>query len=229
MTALPEPSSLSGHVERPWRWDVVGIDQLAARVVALAGEARPAVVAVNGHSSSGKTTLAGRLVEVLPDAAVLHTDDLARDEGAFAWDVPLRDEVLPLVRAGEPLDFPAPRWWLARGIPGSVTLPGSLAYLVVEGVGSSQDSVRHAYDVVVWVETDEPTRLERDQRRLAAGEMATPGAYDGWMAEENAYTTRCRPWEHADLVVHGGGWLDHDPETEVVLRRDLVGAVAADS
>lgn len=95
-----------------------------------------------------------------------------------------------------------------------------LAYLVVEGVGSSRDSVRNAYDVVIWVETDEPTRLARNRRRLAAGEMATPGAYDGWMAEENAYTTRHRPWEQADLVVHGGGWLDHDPETQVVLRRD---------
>lgn len=198
-------------------WQVVPLDWLIEAVRERCGPARPAVVAVNGHSSSGKTTLAGRLVDVLPDAAVLHTDDLARDEGVFAWDVPLREEVLPIVRAGEPLDFPPPRWWQARGITGSVVLPGSLAYLVVEGVGASQDSVRDVYDLVIWVETEEPTRLDRDLRRVAAGEMATPGAYDGWMAEENAYTTAARPWEHADLLVYGGDSIDHDRGTEVVV------------
>ena len=175
------------------------------------------MVAVNGHSSSGKTTLAERLVDALPDAAVLHTDDLARNQGVFAWDVPLRDEVLPVVRAGEPLDYPPPQWWQARGRTGSVTLPGSLTYLVVEGVGASQASVRDAYDMVIWVETEEPTRLARDLLRLAAGEMSSPGAYAGWMAEENAYTTAERPWEHADLLVYGGDSIPHDLETQVVL------------
>ena len=148
---------------------------------------------------------------------MLHTDDLARNQGVFAWDVPLRDEVLPVVRAGEPLDYPPPQWWQARGRTGSVTLPGSLTYLVVEGVGASQDSVRDAYDVVIWVETEEPTRLARDLLRLAAGEMSSPGAYAGWMAEENAYTTAERPWEHADLLVYGGDSIPHDLETQVVL------------
>lgn len=198
-------------------WQVVPLDRLVEAVRHRCGSARPAVVAVDGHSSSGKTTLAARLVGSLSDAAVLHTDDLARDEGVFAWDVPLREEVLPTVRAGEPLDFPPPRWWQARGITGSVTLPGSLAYLVVEGVGASRDSVPAAYDLVVWVETDEPTRLDRDRRRLAAGEMATPGAYAGWMAEENAYSTAARPWEHADLLVYGGESIAHDRDGEVVV------------
>lgn len=198
-------------------WQVVSSDRLAEVVRRRCGPAQPAVVAMNGHSSSGKTTLARRLVDILPDSAVLHTDDLARDEGVFAWDVPLRNEVLPIVRAGDPLDFPPPRWWQTRGITGSVTLPGSLAYLVVEGVGASRDSVRDIYDLVIWVETDEPTRLDRDLRRLAAGEMATPGAYDGWMAEENAYTTGARPWEHADLLVYGGDSIAHDRATEIVV------------
>lgn len=198
-------------------WQVVPLDRLVTEVRARTAPARPAVVALNGHSSSGKTTLAGRLADVLPDAAVLHTDDLARDEGVFAWDTPLRDEVLPVVRAGDPLDFPPPRWWQTRGITGSVTLPGSLAYLLVEGVGASRDSVRDVYDLVIWVETDEPTRLARDLQRLANGEMATPGAYDGWMAEENAYTTAARPWEHADLLVYGGESIPHQREHEAVV------------
>ena len=198
-------------------WRVAPLTELADLVRGRRDPGRLSVVAVNGHSSSGKTTLAGRLVAALPDAAVLHTDDLASDEGVFAWDVALRDEVLPVVRAGQPLDHPPPRWWGPRGISGSVTLPGSLRHLVVEGVGASQASVRDAYDLVIWVETDEPTRLARDLVRLAAGEMSPPGAYAGWMAEENAYTTAERPWEHADLLVYGGGSVPHDPVTQVVL------------
>ena len=41
------------------------------------------------------------------------------------------------------------------------------------------------------------------------------------MAEENAYTTRERPWEHADLLVYGGESIPYDPESEVVLGPSL--------
>jgi hypothetical protein len=60
--------------------------------------------------------------------------------------------------------------------------------------------------MIIWVETDEPTRLTRDQTRLAAGEM-TLADYASWMAEENAYTTSHRPWEHADLLISGADSL----------------------
>ena len=201
----------------PWRWSVVGLDDLAARVVDLAAGASPAVVALDGHGSSGKTTLAGRLAAALPGAAaVLHTDDLAWYQGVFGWDEILLSDVLPVVRAGRPLRLRPPAW-VARSRPGAIELPGDLGFLVVEGVGISRPSLVEALDVVVWVETDEPTRLARDLPRLAAGEVS-PDSYAAWLAEENAYTTHSRPWERADLVVHGGGRLEHDPQMQVVLR-----------
>lgn len=205
-------------------WRVVPIAVLAGQVVDRVRPASPAVIAVDGHSSSGKTTFAGRLAASLPQAAALHTDDLASDDGVFAWDVALLEEVLPVIRSGKALHRAPPRWWRARGLTGAVTLPASLAHLVVEGVGASQPSVRDAYDLVIWVETDEATRLARDQVRLAAGEMATPGAYEGWMGEENAYTTRERPWEHANLSVYGGDSVPHDPHVEVIVSGSWPGA-----
>jgi len=198
-------------------WQVTRLEDLAQLIIGRAGSARPAVVAVNGHSSSGKTTLAGRLAAVVPEAAVLHTDDLAWHHGVFAWDELFLDAVLPVVREGHPLAYRPPAWEI-RSRPGSITLPGGLAFLVVEGVGASQASVRAAYAVVLWVETDEPTRLGRDLPRLAAGEMSM-GDYYSWMAEENAYVTRERPWEQADLIVNGGDSIPHDPDAEVVLAR----------
>ena len=115
----------------------------------------------------------------LPAAAVLHTDDLAWHHGVFAWDELLLDAVLPVVRAGEPLDYRPPAWQ-ARSRPGSITLPGGLAFLVIEGVGASQASVRAAYDVVIWVETDEPTRLARDLPRLPPGRSRCRTTTAGW-------------------------------------------------
>ena len=196
-------------------WQVTGLDDLARLVVERSGPAQPARVAVNGHSSSGKTTLAGRLAAGLPKAAVLHTDDLAWHQGVFAWDGLLRDDVLPVVHAGEALDYRPPAWQ-ARARTGSITLPGPLEFLVVEGVGASQSSIRDLYDVVIWVETDEPTRLARDLPRLARNEMS-PADYASWMAEKNAYVTRERPWEHADLLVYGGDSIPHDRDTQAVI------------
>ena len=199
----------------PWRWSVVGIDALAAQVLDAVGPQAPVVVAINGHSSSGKSTLAPRLAAALPGAAVLHKDDLAWNHGVFAWDVLLRDEVLPEVRAGRPVSF-RPPGWVRHGREGSVELPGSLRFLVVEGVGASQPSVADLVDVAIWVETDEPTRLARDVVRVVENGEMSPEDYASWMAEENAYVTATRPWEQATFVVNGGQLLDHGDD-EVVL------------
>jgi len=195
-------------------WRVAPLDELVQRIAAVRPAHRPVLVALDGHSSSGKTTLAAQLGAALPAAGVLHTDDLAWHQGVFSWDVLLREDVLPVVRAGEPLDFRPPQW--ARGRAGSVRLPAGLAFLVLEGVGASQSSLRDLADLVLWVETDEPTRLARELPRLAAGEMTAAG-HAAWMVEEYAYTTRERPWEHADLLVEGGDSVPHDPVAEVVL------------
>jgi len=199
-------------------WSVVSLADFVEQVVARCGSARPAVVALNGHSSSGKTTLSGRLAAALPESEVLHTDDLAWHQGVFGWDSLLLTDVLPVVRAGGPLDYRPPQW-VARQRSGSVQLRGALQYLVVEGVGASQPSVRDALDVVIWVETEEPTRCARDVIRVEEhGEMSVEN-YRSWMAEENAYVVAERPWGGADWIVYGGTAIDHDPETEIVVAR----------
>ena len=95
-------------------------------------------------------------------------------------------------------------------------MAGELDFLIIEGVGASQPSVRGELDVVIWVETDEPTRSARDAVRIAAGEN-TPSGYLRWMAEENAYVAEHQPWLDADFLVKGGDSIDHDRDTEVVL------------
>ena len=198
-----------------FHWHGVPLADLAHRIEELAGAARPAVIGLNGHSSSGKSTLGNQLAAALPGGAVLHTDDLAWHQGVFSWDSLLINDVLPVVRAGAALSFQPPAW-VVHGREGAIELPSDLHYLILEGVGSTQPSVRAELAVAIWVETDEPTRLARDAGRVAAGEISS-AAYDSWMAEENAYVTSHRPWEDADLVINGGDTSHRDGQREVVI------------
>jgi hypothetical protein len=198
-------------------WGLIPLNQLALGIVELRGDAPPTLIGVDGHSSSGKTSLAGRIAAALPESDVLHTDDLAWHQGVFAWDVLLLEQVLPVARSAEPLHYRPPAW-RARGRPGEITLTGGLQYLVIEGVGASQASVRDELDVAIWVETDEPTRLGRDTVRVAAGEIDFED-YLSWMADENAYAVAQRPWQRADLLVYGGDSISHNPKTEVVVAQ----------
>lgn len=198
-----------------FNWRELPLADLVRRIEELAGDARPAVIGLNGHSSSGKTTLGHQLAATLAGGAVLHTDDLAWHQGVFNWDSLLINDVLPVVRAGAALSFRPPAW-VVRSREGAIELPSDLQYLILEGVGSTQASLRAELAVAIWVETDEPTRLSRDAERVAAGEIST-ASYEGWMAEENAYVTAHRPWEDADLVINGGDTVHSDRDGDVVI------------
>ncbi|GGK84801.1 hypothetical protein [Mangrovihabitans endophyticus] len=60
-------------------WRAVPIGDFADLVRRHVGTpaGRPPVLAVDGRSSGGKTTLADRLAAVTPGTAVVHTDDVA--------------------------------------------------------------------------------------------------------------------------------------------------------
>jgi uridine kinase len=178
-------------------------------------------VAINGHSSSGKTSLSRRLAAMLPNCAVLHTDDLAWHHGVLSWDELLINDVLPILRDRRALHYRPPAW-VARGRDGAITIDGDREFVIIEGVGASQASVRAELDVIIWTQTPQSVRESRDAMRVAAGEISAT-SYAGWMAEEHAYMAADRPWEHADLIVDGSGSLDHDQQTEIVFGVPLSG------
>ena len=63
------------------------------------------VAAVDGRSAGGKSTVAGRLVEAIGDATVVHTDDVAWYHGFFDWAGLLVDGVLEPLARGEAVSF----------------------------------------------------------------------------------------------------------------------------
>jgi energy-coupling factor transporter ATP-binding protein EcfA2 len=204
---------------RPDTWRVLPIEQLARLLADCArrGPRPVGLVAVDGHSASGKTTLARRLAAALPRSAVLHSDDLAWHHSLFDWRELLLDGVLRPLWAGHAVDYRPPPW-SERGRAGSIRVAAGTEILVLEGVGASRRDLTDLVDAAVWVETDEPERARRDDERIAAGEV-TREVYDSWMAVENPFLAADRPWTRADAVVAGNSPLPHDPETEVVVSR----------
>ncbi|WP_438025394.1 uridine kinase family protein [Sorangium sp. So ce233] len=194
-----------------FRWQVVPFTSVVRFVAARR------VVAVDGRSSSGKTTLAGRLAAAVPGACVVHTDDVAWHHAVLDWADLLRDGILQPARAGRAVAFRPPQWD-ARGRPGSIDVPAGCPLLLIEGVGAGRRSLASEMDAVIWVESDLDVVERRNQARVAAGEI-TPADYESWMAEENPFVAAERTWERADLVVSGSATPAYDPATEIVVAQ----------
>jgi uridine kinase len=176
------------------------MDERVAAIVSLVDASEPRcgttrLVAIDGPSGAGKTTLARHVAEAL-FAPTVHMDDLYP-----GWDG-LREGVL---RAHDwvavPLSHGSParyrRWdWAADRYAEWVQLPGS-DVVVLEGCGSGARPTGDALSTLVWVEADETVRHARGLARDAAYEPF----WERWAAQEKdlyaADGTRAR----ADLVV----------------------------
>jgi len=178
---------------------------------------RPVVLAVDGRSSSGKTTLAGRLEDVIPGSAVVHTDDIAWWHSRFGWAGLLIDGILLPAHAGRPVTFRPPRWD-ERQRQGAIEVPAGCPMLIIEGVGAARRESTHLTDTAVWVQSDERETGRRTLARVGQpGEPPTVQHARDWMTEEVPFLAGQRPWERADLVVCGTPEIPFDPATELVV------------
>jgi energy-coupling factor transporter ATP-binding protein EcfA2 len=188
------------------------ISEFADLVLGHVGEpaGRAAILAVDGRSASGKTTISRRLAEAIPGTAVVHTDDIAWEQAVIDWVDLMVGGVLDPVRRGEAVSFRPPKWE-EKGRAGAVEVPAGRRLLIVEGVGSGRRELAHLLDGVVWVETPRAVIDRRDAERIATGEVSQ-AVYELWMAEEDPFVAEQRTWERAFAIVDGTS-----PD-EVVLR-----------
>jgi hypothetical protein len=188
---------------------------------------RPAVLAVDGRSNNGKTTVAGRIRDMVPGAVVIHTDDIAFAHSRFGWVDLLIDGILLPLHEGRAVSYRPPKWE-EHGREGSLEVPADCPLLIIEGDGSGRREVTHLIDTVIWVQAD-----EREAARRSAARVADPPAADlankavdgsrfdeeGWMAEEIPFNAAQRTWERADIIVCGTPEIPYDPSTEIVIAR----------
>jgi hypothetical protein len=211
----------------PWRTEplTVLVQDLTQRIPGGIVSGRPVVVAIDGRSNSGKTSLAARIGDAVPGSTVIHTDDIAWEHSRFGWADLLIAGILEPAQRGEAVSYRPPRW-VEHDRTGSLVVPPGCPLLIIEGDGAGRREVAHLIDALVWVQSDE---REAERRRL--GRDLNPDALDmankalgrsapdhaGWMAEEIPFNAAQRTWERADVIVCGTPEVPCDPSTEVVV------------
>jgi hypothetical protein len=199
-------------------WSVRAVTDVVRDVIALAGgvpSGRPFVLAIDGRSANGKTTLSRKVARTVGSCVVVHTDDIAWRHSIFGWDDLLVRGILEPARRGEAVAYRPPAWD-EHGREGSIDVAAGTELLVVEGVGAGRRELMPFIDAVIWVQSDRAESERRDAQRIAAGE-ASASLYPVWMAEEVPFQAAQRPWERAAVVVCGSPDLPHNPESELVV------------
>lgn len=197
-------------------WRVLPLTELGAAVSSvplLTGATR--IVAVDGRSASGKTSLAARLAAHIPGAAVVHTDDIAWWHSFFDWTDRLITGVIEPVRRGEAVSYRPPEWD-QRDRLGEVTVPAAPSVVLIEGVGAGRRELAPLLDAVIYVQVDLDEMERRDRDRVARGD-ADPEVVAAWQAEEQPFLAAERPWDRAMVVVGSNTGVPHDPEREAVV------------
>jgi len=219
----------------PWRVELLStfVEMVTRSGAGRSSSDRPVVVAVDGRSNNGKTTVATRIAGLVPGAVVIHTDDIAWEHSRFGWDDLLADGILVPVQQDQAVSYRPPKWD-ELGRAGSLDVPAGCPLLIIEGDGAGRRAVSHLIDTLIWVQADEREAARRSAARAAsppAADLAnkavdgTPFDEDGWMAEEIPFNAAQRTWERADIIVCGTPEIPHDPETEIVVaaRRSGLG------
>jgi uridine kinase len=159
---------------------------------------RTRVVAIDGRSGAGKTSLAASLGRDL-GAPVVALEDLYGGWDGLENGIDLLvSAVLEPLAAGRTVLVPRYDWgrgaWLE---PTRLDVP---ELLIVEGVGAGARRAAAFESLVVWLEAPPSVRkkgaLERD------GEVFAP-YWDRWAAQEDAMLARERTPERADVVIGG--------------------------
>jgi hypothetical protein len=154
------------------------------------------VIAVDGRSGAGKTSLAARL------SAALRAPVVALEDLYGAWDGLERGidllvtTVLEPLAAGRAARVPRYDWTAGMWAEPWVLQPPRL--LIVEGVGAGARRAASFQSALVWLEAAAPVR-----RRLAVDRDGGAFAphWEMWAAQEDAMLARESTPERADLVI----------------------------
>jgi len=174
------------------------------------------VVALDGHSGAGKSTIAAEVADTV-DIAMVHTDDFYRDmpaadrleltpaEGVdryFDWERLRAQALLPLCR-GEQARYGRFDWLAGRGLTDAVAVdPRDI--VLVEGVYSARPEFDDLLDLKVLVEVADDKREIRRQQRARTVSRDDPQGWDArWDSAERHYFDVIRPRGAFDLIVRG--------------------------
>ena len=174
--------------------------------------ARPLVIALDGPSAAGTSTLAADLGLLLA-AGVTEGDDFYRDmpeeqrwsltttqgvEEYFDWQR-LRYEVLEPLRAGRTARCHPFSWRPGGGLDDRMVTVVPTPIIILEGVYTGRPQLRDLVNLAVLVETP----AEERRRRQTVRGHGNDDWWPRWGAAEDHYLTAICPRQSFDLVVPG--------------------------
>lgn len=161
----------------------------------------PVIIAIDGRSGAGKTTLAVELAARLRahhKVSLFHLEDIYPGWNGLAAGVEryVSTVLTPLSR-GEAASWTSWDWENHYDGGPRVTLPAEI--VIVEGVGAAAEQARPLLSAVIWAESPDDVRRTRALDR--DGDTYEP-YWDQWAAQEEDWLAGDDVPHHADFQVH---------------------------
>lgn len=146
----------------------------------------PVIIAIDGRSGAGKTTLAIELAARLREhhkVSLFHLEDVYPGWNGLAAGIEryVTTVLAPLSR-GEAADWVSWDWEKHYDGQARTTLPAEI--VIVEGVGAAAASARPMLDAVIWSESSDD---DRRTRALARDGSTYEPFWDQWAAQEDEW------------------------------------------
>ncbi|MBB6405314.1 aminodeoxychorismate synthase component I [Arthrobacter sp. AZCC_0090] len=160
----------------------------------------PVIIAVDGRSGAGKTTLAVELaarLRVHHKVSLFHLEDIYPGWNGLAAGIERYvTTVLAPLRNGDAAEWVSWDWQNHYDGRSHVTLPAEI--VIVEGVGAAASAARPMLDAVVWVDAPDD---ERKHRALARDGSTYEQFWDSWASQEDEWLETDDVLEHLDIRV----------------------------
>ena len=160
----------------------------------------PVIIAIDGRSGAGKTTIAIELAARLRahhKVSLFHLEDIYPGWNGLAAGVDRYvTTVLAPLRSGQAAEWVTWDWEKHYDGDVRVTLPAEI--VIVEGVGAASDAARSLIDAVVWAEAPDD---ERRARALSRDGSTYEPYWDLWAAQEVGWLAGDAVLENIDVRV----------------------------
>ncbi|MFJ4210308.1 chorismate-binding protein [Paenarthrobacter sp. NPDC089675] len=160
----------------------------------------PVIIAVDGRSGAGKTTLAVELAARLREhhkVSLFHLEDIYPGWNGLATGIERYvDTVLTPLSSGKAAEWISWDWENHYDGSTKVTLPAEI--VILEGVGAAAEAARPMVDAVVWVEA---SGEDRRRRALDRDGSTYEPYWDTWAEQEDAWLAADNVADAADIHV----------------------------
>lgn len=180
---------------------------LKEKILNRKAEKRPFLVAIEGGSASGKSTLGAALAKAL-DATLVHMDDFflpmelrtperfAQPGGNVHWERVLAEVLQPL-REGKSLEYGV--FNCSVMAVDRICREAAKDVVIVEGAYSLHPELRDFYDLKIFIQVDEGVQKERILARN--GEKMLQRFLNEWIPLEKTYFEACGVKDCCDLIL----------------------------